>query len=200
MFQAQLVPWPLNWQNYAEAWVSALERARALVSDAQATFAAANQSDPHAPKSVRGALTLLPQGRAPAGVAAGEQVGARGALAEARGEEGGAADLAGDDLLDLVGLEGDDLGAGRLGVGVGDPDHDAVVGGDGLDTLQGLDGGEIEGLLVLTVLDHLGEDALAEILQHGETGGRIADVHNLVTLSRFPIAGRREIRHALVPP
>ncbi len=51
------------------------------------------------------------------------------ALAEPRGEQRRAADLLGDELVDLVGLEDDDVAAGRLGVGVGDADHDAVVGG-----------------------------------------------------------------------
>ena len=31
-------------------------------------------------------------------------------------------------------------------------------------------------------------------------GGGVADVHNLVTLSRFPIRGYRELLHDLVPP
>ncbi len=75
------------------------------------------------------ALALLPQRRPPAGVAAGEQQGAGGALAEPGGEQGRPADLGGHDLLELVGLEGDQLGAGRVLVGLGDPQHDAVVGG-----------------------------------------------------------------------
>ena len=78
------------------------------------------------------ALALLPQRAAAARVAAGEQQGAGGALAEAAGEQRRPADLLGDELLDLLGLEDDDLAGRRLGVGVGDADHDAVVGGDGL--------------------------------------------------------------------
>ena len=35
----------------------------------------------------------------------------------------------GDELLELVGLEHEQLGAGRLGVGVGHPHDDAVVAG-----------------------------------------------------------------------
>ena len=78
------------------------------------------------------ALALLPQRAAAARVAAGEQQRAGGALAEAAGEQRGAADLLGDELLDLVGLEDDDVAARRLVLGVGDPDDDAVVGGDRL--------------------------------------------------------------------
>ena len=52
-----------------------------------------------------GALTLLPQRGALAGVAAGQQQGAGGALAEAGGEQRGAADLVGDDLVDLALVE-----------------------------------------------------------------------------------------------
>ena len=78
------------------------------------------------------ALALLPQRAAAAGVAAGEQQGAGGALAEPGGEQRRAADLLGDEVVDLVGGEDHDLAAGRLGVGVGDADHDAVVGGDRL--------------------------------------------------------------------
>ena len=78
------------------------------------------------------ALALLPQRAAATGVAARKQEGPRCALAEAAGEERGPADLLGDELLDLLGLEDDHLAGGRLGVGVGDADHDAVVGGHGL--------------------------------------------------------------------
>ena len=74
-------------------------------------------------------LALLPQRRAPAGVAAREQQRPRRALAEAGGEQRRAADLGGHDLLDLVGLERDQLGARRILVGLGDAQHDAVVGG-----------------------------------------------------------------------
>ena len=34
----------------------------------------------------------------------------------------------------------------------------------------------------------------------GPSGRGVADVHNLVTLSRFAIVGRREVLHELVPP
>ena len=79
-----------------------------------------------------GALPLLPQRAAAAGVAAREQQGPGGALAEPGGEQRRAADLLGDQVVDLVGGEDHHLATGRLGVGVGDPDHDAVVGGDRL--------------------------------------------------------------------
>ena len=74
------------------------------------------------------ALPLLPQRGAAAGVAAGEQQGAGGALAEPGREQRGPADLLGDEVVDLVGVEDDQVAARRLRVGVGDPDHDAVVG------------------------------------------------------------------------
>ena len=78
------------------------------------------------------ALALLPQRRATARIAPGEQQRAGGALAEAGREQRRAADLLGHQRVDLVGLEDDDVAGGRLGVGVGDPDHDAVVGRDRL--------------------------------------------------------------------
>ena len=73
------------------------------------------------------ALPLLPQGSTTSGVAAGQEQRAGGALAEPGGEQGRPADLAGHQLLDLLGLEDHQIGAGWLGVGVGHPDHDAVV-------------------------------------------------------------------------
>ena len=66
------------------------------------------------------------------GVAAGEQEGPGRALAEPGCEERGRPDLVGDDRLDLLGLEDHEVARGWLGVGVGHPDHDAVVGGDSL--------------------------------------------------------------------
>jgi endonuclease/exonuclease/phosphatase family metal-dependent hydrolase len=71
--------------------------------------------------------------------------------------------------------------------------------------LQEVDGDKVPGAAgrQLAALDRLVSGTPYESFERhvsGETGGRIADVHNLVTLSRFPIAGRREIRHALVPP
>ncbi len=78
------------------------------------------------------ALALLPQGAPAARVAAGEQQRPGRALAEAAREQRGTADLLGDELLDLVGLEDDDVAARRLVLGVGDADDDAVVGGDRL--------------------------------------------------------------------
>ena len=55
---------------------------------------------------------------------------ARRALAEARGEQRRAADLVGHDLLELVGVEDEQLGAGRLGRGIRNPRDDAVVARD----------------------------------------------------------------------
>ena len=96
-----------------------------------------------------GALALLPQRGALARVAAGQQQRARRALAEAGGEQRRAADLVGDDLVDLALVEGDVRRSdgcllrvvlrarlhGRLveqvqahQVGVGQSQHDAVVG------------------------------------------------------------------------
>ena len=75
-----------------------------------------------------GALALLPQRGAPARVAAGEQQRPGGALAEPAGEQRRAADLGGDLALDLVGVEDGEVGLGRLAGGVGQPQHDAVVG------------------------------------------------------------------------
>ena len=78
------------------------------------------------------ALTLLPQRRPPAGVAARQQQRSGRALAEAGREQRRAADLPGDDVLDLVGVEHDDVAAGRVLVGLGDAEHDAVVTGQRL--------------------------------------------------------------------
>ncbi len=96
-----------------------------------------------------GALPLLPQRRALAGVAARQEQRAGGALAEAGREQGRAAHLVGDDLVDLALLE-DDVGGAHGGlfgvvlpahldrllvqqvqahqVGVRKAQHDAVVG------------------------------------------------------------------------
>jgi hypothetical protein len=79
-----------------------------------------------------GPLPLLPQRGAAARVAAGEQQGPRGALPEAGREQGGAAHLGGDQVLDLVGLEEHHVRAGRVLVGLGDAEHDPVVGGQRL--------------------------------------------------------------------
>jgi endonuclease/exonuclease/phosphatase family metal-dependent hydrolase len=40
----------------------------------------------------------------------------------------------------------------------------------------------------------------ARAVTTGRGGRGVADVHNLVTLSRFPIRAHREVRHVLVPP
>ena len=76
-----------------------------------------------------GALPLLPQRRAAARIAAGQQQRAGGALAEPGGEHRRAADRLLDDRGDLVRVERDQIGAGRLVDDVRQPDHDAVVGG-----------------------------------------------------------------------
>ena len=80
-------------------------------------------------EQLRGTLALLPQRRPSTGVAARQQQRSRGALPEPGREQRGATDLGGDDLLDLVGLERDQLRARRVLVGLGDAQHDAVVGG-----------------------------------------------------------------------
>lgn len=96
-----------------------------------------------------GALALLPQRSAFARAPAREQQRPGGALPEPGGEQRGAAHLVGDDPADLAAVEGDIRGAdGRLfavesraetvrlviqevqthQIGVGEPQHDAVVG------------------------------------------------------------------------
>ena len=72
---------------------------------------------------------LLPQRRALARVGARDQQAAGGVLAEPGAEQRRAAELADDQVLDLVGLEQDQRGVGRL-VGVGQVDDDPVVGPD----------------------------------------------------------------------
>ena len=56
-------------------------------------------------EQVLGLQALLPQRRAPARVGARDQQRARGVLAKARAEQGRAAELGGDRLLDLLGVE-----------------------------------------------------------------------------------------------
>ena len=89
-------------------------------------------------EQLRGALPLLPQRRAPARVAAGEQQGAGGALPEPGREQRRPAELADHQLLDLGRVEQHVLGRGQhvgAGVvhGVGQPEHDPVVGARGGD-------------------------------------------------------------------
>ena len=57
------------------------------------------------------------------------------AFAEAGGEQRGTAHLLGDRLVDLVGLEDEQFDTGGMVGGVGQPDHDAVIGcgGCGID-------------------------------------------------------------------
>ena len=80
-------------------------------------------------EQLRGALPLMPQRRPLARVAARQQQGAGRAFAEPGGEQRRTAHLGGDDRLDLVGVEDEQLGARRGVLGVGQPDDDAVVGG-----------------------------------------------------------------------
>ncbi len=82
-------------------------------------------------QQVGGPLPLLPEGRPPARAAPGQQERAAGALAEPRREQRRPAQLLGDDLLDLVGVEDRHVG-GRPFERVGDAQHDAVVGVHGL--------------------------------------------------------------------
>ncbi len=75
-------------------------------------------------------LSLLPQRGALVGIHAGHEQCPRRALAEAGREQGGAAHLFGDQVFQLVGLEHEQLCAGRLGLGIGDAHDDAVVARD----------------------------------------------------------------------
>ena len=51
----------------------------------------------------------------------------RGALAEPGGEQRRAADLFGDDVFHLVGVEDEQVGSGRFGISIRNPHDDAVV-------------------------------------------------------------------------
>ena len=84
--------------------------------------------------------SLLPERRALARVGARDQQRAGGVLAEAGAEQGGAGELADDQVLELVGLDQDEVGGRRL-VGVGQMDDDPVVGPDrvGLEVALGAD-------------------------------------------------------------
>ena len=82
-------------------------------------------------EQVRGPLPLLPERGAPAGLAARQQQRPGGALAEPGREQRRAAQLGGDQRLQLVRVELGDAGRRRL-VGVGHPQHDPVVGVQGL--------------------------------------------------------------------
>ena len=82
-------------------------------------------------EQLRGALALMPQRGALAGMAAGQQQRPRRALPEPGGEQGRSADLSGDQRLDLVGLEHEQFGPGWAVFGIRQPHHDAVVGGGG---------------------------------------------------------------------
>ena len=129
---------------------------------------------------------LLPERRALAGVGARDQQRAGGVLAEAGAEQGRAGELADDQVLELVGLDQDEVGGRRL-VGVGEVDDDAVVGPDrvGLEVALGADlGGEGEAPGGVDAAAVGGEDAeapvadlVAEALDHdrlvgGDDAGR----------------------------
>jgi len=80
-------------------------------------------------KQLGGPLALLPQGRTPARIASGQQQRARRAFAKSCREQGRSTDFALHGLVHGSQIDaGDDLGARRLRVGVGDAQHDAVVG------------------------------------------------------------------------
>ena len=83
------------------------------------------------------ALALLPQWRALARVAARQEQGAGGALAEAGREQGGVADLLGDDVGDLVSVELEERPV-RLLLPLRQAQHNAVVARDGLGVHAGL--------------------------------------------------------------
>ena len=70
-------------------------------------------------QQLRCPLPLVPQRRPFAGVPAGQKQCAGGTFAEPRREQRRAADLCGDDGLDLVGVEHEQIGAGRSVLGVG---------------------------------------------------------------------------------
>ena len=83
---------------------------------------------------------LLPERRALARIGARDQQRAGGVLAEAGAEQGRAGELGDDQVLELVGLDQDQVGGRRL-VGVGQVDDDPVVGPDrvGLEVALGAD-------------------------------------------------------------
>ena len=82
-------------------------------------------------QQLRRALALLPQRRALAGVRARQQKGAGCVLPEPGREQRGTAHLLGDDLLELLRLEEEQLRTGGLLVRGGHAQHDAVVRGLG---------------------------------------------------------------------
>ena len=89
---------------------------------------------------------LLPQRRPRLRVPSRQQQGAGRALAEAGREQRRPAHLVGDDRLELVGIEHDQVRARRIGRRVGHPQHDAVVGRGGLDLHPvPLPGGPLDG-------------------------------------------------------
>lgn len=75
-----------------------------------------------------GALALLPQRGALAGIAAGQKQRAGRAFAEAGGKKGGIAHLLGYDIGNIVGVEGKN-GAIGIGLALGQAQHDAIIAG-----------------------------------------------------------------------
>ena len=74
-------------------------------------------------------MPLLPERLPFARRLARQQQGPSGAFAEAGGEQRAAADLRGNDLFELLGLEQEQVGTGRLVLHHRHAQHDAVVGG-----------------------------------------------------------------------
>ncbi len=81
-------------------------------------------------EQLRGALPLLPQRAATTRVHARHEQGTCRTLPESRGEQRRPAHLLGDQLIELIGIEDEELGAGRFGVGIRNPGDDPVVAGD----------------------------------------------------------------------
>jgi hypothetical protein len=83
-------------------------------------------------QQLRRSLPLLPQWRAAARIATGQQERAGSTLSKPRREQGRPADLGGDELVHLVGFEHDERRVRHGVLGVWDAQHDAVVGMRGL--------------------------------------------------------------------
>ena len=136
----------LDQAELARVQVAQQLRQRGQVEDVPQALAVGLEDDREAgevPGHLEQALRLqplLPERRALAGVGARDQQRAGGVLAEAGAEQGRAGELGDDQVLDLVGLDQDQVGGRRL-VGVGEVDDDAVVGPDrvGLEVALGAD-------------------------------------------------------------
>ena len=83
-------------------------------------------------QQVVGTFALLPEWLASVGAKAREQQRARGGFAELRGKHRAGAELADDELFDLVGIGDEQLGARRR-VGVGEADDESIVAPHRLD-------------------------------------------------------------------